>query len=118
MRIGELAKRARVSRDAIRFYERNGLIASQPSDSATNNYRIYPADTIPTLELIQEAQAAGLTLADLRAFIAALQNACTQDFDADAFLDAKIEEVEERIRQSKRFLRALKQTKAAIAISA
>jgi len=41
MRIGELAKRSEVSRDTIRFYERNGLIFSMPSDSGTNSYREY-----------------------------------------------------------------------------
>lgn len=35
MRIGELAQKSGVSRDTIRFYERNGLIASTVEDSET-----------------------------------------------------------------------------------
>ena len=81
MRIGELSKRTSVSRDAIRFYERNGLITSQPSASASNNYRVYPEDTALTLELIREAQAAGFSLSELRLFIDTLRNSSDPDFD-------------------------------------
>lgn len=115
MRIGTLARRVGLSRDTIRFYERQGLIASAPAPEATNNYRVYDEDVVFTLELIRDAQAAGMTIADLTIFIGQLQAGDPADFDADTFLAEKIAEVETRIERSQKFLRTLKDTRAALA---
>ena len=115
MRIGELAARCDMSRDTIRFYERQGLIRSRPGDSATNNYRDYPDESVVTLDLVREAKAAGFTLAELRLFIGQLEMSGAEDFDGDAFLAAKIAEVEATIERSQRFLATLKQTQKALA---
>ena len=115
MRIGELAKRSGLSRDTIRFYERRGLIGSEPEQGAANNYRAYPDSTLPTLEWIGEAQAAGLSLDDFQVLMQQLdQEIGNEDFDGLAFLDAKITEVSARIRQSQRFLKTLRQTRDAL----
>jgi len=114
MRIGELSRRVGVSRDAIRLYERRGLIQSNPDESGANNYRVYPEDAVLTVELIRDAQAAGVTLADLSILIGQLAAAEGDDFDGDAFLAAKIAEVEARIAQSQRFLDTLKTTRHAL----
>lgn len=114
MRIGELSKRTDLSRDTIRLYERYGLIASEPSQSASNNYREYPEGTDLTLELIGDAQAAGLTLADLRQFLNATEDLSAANFDGEAFLEQKIKMVEATITRSKRFLVTLKQTRDAL----
>ena len=111
MRIGELSQRAAMSRDTIRFYEKNGLIASQPGMDETNNYRDYPDGTLPTLELIQEAQAAGFTIAELKKFIIQIETVGKNNFDGESFLDRKIKEVKTNIERSKRFLRTLEETK-------
>ena len=115
MRIGELARRADVSRDTIRFYERHGLIRSSVDPGADNNYRIYPEDAVLTLEVIRDAQAAGLSIADITLFMGQFM---AQDGTADgieAFLDAKIGEVAARLEASKRFLAMLRQTRSALA---
>ncbi len=114
MRIGELSRRVGVSRDAIRLYERRGLITSRADDAGANNYRIYPEDAVLTVELIRDAQAAGVTLADLSILIGQLSAADGDDFDGDAFLRDKIAEVEARIAQSQRFLETLKTTRQAL----
>lgn len=114
MRIGELSKRVGVSRDAIRLYERRGLIRSEAGEAETNNYRIYAEDAVITLELIRDAQAAGVTLADLSILICQLSAADGEGFDGDAFLASKIAEVEARIDQSQRFLETLRTTRQAL----
>ncbi len=116
MRIGELARRCDLSRDAIRFYERNGLINSEASDSATNSYRNYPAETVLTLDMIREAQAAGFTIAELSKFILQLETSDSGEFDGESFLQTKIDEVEENIRRSRRFLKTLRASKEALAM--
>jgi DNA-binding transcriptional MerR regulator len=59
MRIGELAVKSGVSRDTIRFYERNGLITSQAGLATTNNYRVYPDDSLIWLGFLTGAREAG-----------------------------------------------------------
>jgi DNA-binding transcriptional MerR regulator len=63
MRSGTLAKRAGISSDTLRFYERRGLLPRPPRDA--NGYRRYPADALQRVTMIQRALAAGFTLADL-----------------------------------------------------
>jgi DNA-binding transcriptional MerR regulator len=64
MTIGELAQQSGVSRDALRFYERKGLLA-RPGRSASG-YRLYGESDVARLLFIRRAQAAGLTLDDIR----------------------------------------------------
>lgn len=115
MRIGELAKKAQVSRDTIRFYERHGLIRSDVDEAAGNGYRIYPEDAAMTLEVIRDAQAAGLSIADITVFMGQLAAQTDVNFDVQGFLDGKIAEVTARLDGAQRFLTLLERTKVALA---
>ena len=117
MRIGELAKRTGLSRDTIRFYERQGLIRAEENRELSNNYKSYPEGAVLTLDVVRDAQSAGLSLTDLTVFMSQLVAEDAEDFDGDAFLAAKIAEVEARISASKRFLKTLKDTRHALAIA-
>src|SRR5260370_24844462 len=64
MRIGELAQRAAVTPDTIRYYERVGLLGRAPR--APNRYRDYAAATLDDLRFIHKAQALGLKLHDIQ----------------------------------------------------
>ena len=114
MRIGELANRTSVSRDTIRFYERHGLIRSVPGDGATNTYRDYPEDAIFTLEVIQDAQAAGLSIADITVLVGQFLSEAPEAGEGDDFLTRKIAEVEARLAAGQRFLDMLRQTQTAL----
>lgn len=115
MRIGELAKRTGIGRDAIRFYERNGLIRSFPSQDSRNDYRDYPEETIERLSMLREAQAAGFTLDDIRRFLVAIDPGSV-DPDLDGFLDRKIAEMEEQIERNRRFLDLCRQIRVALSV--
>ncbi|WP_263263270.1 MerR family transcriptional regulator [Pseudomonas sp. RIT-PI-S] len=62
MRIGELAKQAGVTVDALRFYEEKGLI--KPLRTA-NGYRLYPEQTLQLVGYIKMAQQLGFSLAEI-----------------------------------------------------
>ena len=62
--IGELSSRSGVSRSALRFYERHGLIEAQRTDG---NQRRYPNVTLRRVALIQAGKAAGIPLERIRA---------------------------------------------------
>lgn len=57
MRIGEVAHRAGVSTRALRYYEEQGLLASERTDSAQ---RVYPESAVERVRLIQQFFTAGL----------------------------------------------------------
>ena len=68
MRIGQLANAAGVSVQAIRLYERRGLLP-QPKRSGAG-YRIYGAADLDILLALRKCQRLGLTLAETRTVLA------------------------------------------------
>lgn len=60
MRTGELAERAGVNPQTLRYYERRGLLASPQRSSS--GYREYPAEALPRLQFIKRAQWLGFSL--------------------------------------------------------
>jgi MerR family transcriptional regulator, redox-sensitive transcriptional activator SoxR len=61
--IGELSRRSGVSQSALRFYERQGLIAAERTDG---NQRRYPSVTPRRVALVQAGKAAGIPLERIR----------------------------------------------------
>jgi DNA-binding transcriptional MerR regulator len=64
MTIGELAAHARVTRDAIRFYERAGLLDTPKRGE--NRHRVYGPKAAEQVALIRRLQNCGLTIEDIR----------------------------------------------------
>jgi MerR family transcriptional regulator, copper efflux regulator len=64
MKIGYLASRAEVSIDTLRFYEREGLIASPRR--LFSGYRAYPDEVLDRIEFIKEAKGLGFTLREIK----------------------------------------------------
>lgn len=65
MRIGELAARTSVSVRSLRYYEQQGLLASERSESGQ---RLYPNEAVARVTLIQQLFTAGIsssTMAEL-----------------------------------------------------
>lgn len=62
--IGQVAQRTGVTVDAIRFYEKAGLLP-RPARS-TGGYRLYQEREIADLEFIQKAQQLGFSLNEIR----------------------------------------------------
>ncbi len=67
--IGEVANRTGVSVSALHFYERKNLIESERTAS---NHRVYPRNIIRRVTVIQIAQRAGLSLAEIASALDAL----------------------------------------------
>lgn len=62
MLIGELAAASGLSREALRFYEQQGLIRAQ---RLANGYRSYAPETLMLVNYIRTAQQLGFTLAEI-----------------------------------------------------
>jgi DNA-binding transcriptional MerR regulator len=64
LHIGEVAKRTGLTVDAIRFYEREGLLP--PPARTEAGYRLYREREVADLEFIQKAQQLGFSLNEIR----------------------------------------------------
>ena len=65
--IGEVAHASGVSRDAIRYYERLGLLPKAARTAA--GYRQYPQAVLGRLALVRNAQRFGFSLTEIAGFL-------------------------------------------------
>lgn len=96
MRIGELASRAAVSRDSLRFYERLGLIRARRS---ANGYRDYPEESLQALLYIKTAQHLGFALAEIGEQLETLWSAPDRDQAVQELLTDKLQRIEQRMEE-------------------
>lgn len=97
MRIGELAARTGLTVKTLRFYEKAGVLpepARRPS-----GYRDYDDDALARLRFVKAAQAAGLTLAEIREVIAVREASGPPCRHVTAVLDAHAADLDARIAQ-------------------
>ena len=97
--IGEVAQRAGLRPSAVRYYERLGLL---PLPSRVNGRRRYTADIVRDLTIIQFAQRAGFTLAEIRGLVHSRGSTRTRSeswresmHEKHIQLDAKIKRIHE-----------------------
>jgi Hg(II)-responsive transcriptional regulator len=97
LRIGEVAARAGVNVQTLRYYERRGLL-SEPR-RAPSGYRLYSAETIRILWFIKRAQELGFSLEEIDRLLKLRDDRVTSCEDVQALAQQKIEAVEEKIRR-------------------
>src|SRR5258708_675844 len=97
MLIGELSAKTGLSRDTIRFYEKEGLIRVGRKQRRKNNYKEYDETVLERLHLIKRIKNFGFTLheaADLLSLIAVNAATCdemrTRATQKVAVIDGKI----------------------------
>ncbi len=106
MKIGEVAKAAGIGIDAVRFYEREGLIpmpARRPS-----GYREYTPDVVVSLRFIKRAKELGFSLKEIAELLRLEASDATTAADVRERAEAKLEGLEERIRALQQMRRALR----------
>ena len=67
MRTSELAARAAVNPQTLRYYERRGLLAAP--DRSASGYRSYPPDALRRVRFIKRAQELGFTLTEVETLL-------------------------------------------------
>lgn len=67
-RIGEIATRAGVSVETLRYYEKRRLLKAPPRTDG--GFRCYSADVLQQVRFIKQAQSLGLTLDDVQQLLA------------------------------------------------
>ena len=93
--IGQLAKKANVNLETIRYYERRGLIPEPPR--SVSGYRQYSADDLQRTRFIKRAQALGFSLKEIAELLTLRVEPGTTCGEVKARVQAKIKDVEKRI---------------------
>lgn len=101
--IGALAKSAGVGVETVRYYQRRGLLPANGTHRGA--FRVYGSDEVARLRFIRRAQALGFSLDEVSELLA-LDEETDRD-RARAFAQAKIADVESRIRQLEEMRSAL-----------
>jgi|RhiMetStandDraft_4_1073278.scaffolds.fasta_scaffold13350_2 DNA-binding transcriptional MerR regulator len=95
MRVGEVAERAGVNVETLRYYERRGLLPAPDRDPS--GHRRYDEDTVRLLRAIKEAQAVGFTLGEIAEYLRASRRSASPSEALRVRMAAKIDEIDGRI---------------------
>ena len=97
MQIGQIAKRAGVAIDTVRYYERHGLLRSPARQSS--GYRLYEEQDVERLRFIRRAKSLGFTLNEIQELLA-LSGRREQDMAGlKAAASEKLADVEHRLAE-------------------
>jgi MerR family mercuric resistance operon transcriptional regulator len=103
--IGELALRAGVNRETLRYYERRGLL--KPSRRSRSGYRLYEPKAELRLNFIKRAQGFGFTLGEISVLLGLRPDNPRSCRRVLAILDTKVGEIAQQITEMKRFHRQM-----------
>ncbi len=103
--IGELAHRAGINRETLRYYERRGLL--RPTRRTTSGYRLYNRKAEERLSFIKRAQTFGFTLDEIVMLLGLRPDSPQSCRRVLAMLDVKDTDLAGRIEEMKRFHRQL-----------
>jgi MerR family transcriptional regulator, mercuric resistance operon regulatory protein len=100
LQIGQISKQTGVSIDAIRSYERSGLLATPPRSEG--GFRLYSSSDLSTLQFIRSLQALGFSLNEIRDFRSLRGNDLRACSEVRKMLDHKLRDIHaKRIALSK-----------------
>ena len=105
LRTGELAAQAGVNVQTLRYYERRGLL-DEPERRASG-YREYSPDAVQLIRFIKRAQELGFTLAEVEDLLRLRSDQEAACSEVRTAAEAKIEDIEQKIRHLRAMKRAL-----------
>ena len=106
LRIGAVAAAAGITADAVRYYERLGLLAKPPRSGG--RFRQYPAETVARLRFIRQAKGLGLELREIRELLSPANGRRREQCQrVRAMLARHLTDVDTRIAELQSFRRTL-----------
>jgi MerR family mercuric resistance operon transcriptional regulator len=110
---GKIAKLGGVNLETIRYYERRGLLP-KPSRAASG-YRAFGPDALRRLRFIKRAQGLGFSLREVKQLLALRVRPGTPCAEVRARAEAKIVDIDAKLRTLRAMKRALVRLAAACA---
>ncbi len=105
--IGQVARRAGVGVETVRFYEREGLLEEPPRRAS--GYRQYSEQVVTRLHFIKRAQKLGFSLKEISELLLLRVDAQTSCDEVRQRTEAKLAEVERKLVELQRMRQALLQ---------
>ena len=100
----QLAKMSGVGVEALRFYEKRGLLPEPPRGD--NGYRYYPASSVQRLQFLQRAKELGFTLDEVGELLS-LHEHSGDSGDVKALAEEKLNELDKKLADLQRIRTAL-----------
>lgn len=96
MLIGELAEKANLSIDTIRYYQREGLI--EPLSVRESGYREFDNSAVATLHFVARAKQLGFSLKEIRDLLSLTNDPDTNCGQIRALAEQKLDDVQVKIK--------------------
>lgn len=101
MLIGKLSAVSGLSRDTIRFYEKQQLISVSKKERRSNNYKEYSEDALKRLLSIKRLKGFGFTLNEVSDLLDMLEVNEATCRNVAHKIDEKVQLIDEKIRELK-----------------
>ena len=108
LKIGEVSRRSGVSVEALRFYEKGGLL-NKPART-DSGYRVYGEDVLERLAFIRRAQDLGLSLDEIKRIIDRASSGIDTSDEVRELVRRRVKALDTRLREMQQYRRELKTT--------
>jgi len=105
LRIGQVATRAGVNVQTLRYYERRGLL-EEPGRSRAG-YREYAPEAVRVIRFVKRAQQLGFTLSEVEELLHLREDRSGSCEEVRAAATAKLEDIDSKIKSLRAMKRAL-----------
>lgn len=95
LRIGEVAGKAGVNIQTLRYYERRGLI--EAPERTASGYREYPSETVRLIRFIKRAQDLGFTLKEIAELSSLRDGGGKRRNEVRALAEAKMRDIDQKL---------------------
>lgn len=107
MKIGEISKKTGLSVDAIRFYEKSGLI-KRPNRSE-GGYRDFNSDAVAAIEFISHCRSLDIPISEIKKLLNVRSGTAKSCRQANEVIDEQLTKLRLRIKELKKLERSLAQ---------
>lgn len=108
LKIGQVARRAGIGVETLRFYETRGLVS--PAGRTAAGYRYYDAAVFDRLEFIRKSQAVGFSLDEIARIIDEASQGKKPCMEVRRLAAERLEALDRKLAELKRYRRELRRT--------
>jgi DNA-binding transcriptional MerR regulator len=108
LKIGEVSKRSGIGIEALRFYEKSGLLDSPAR--TYSGYRVYGEEVLERLSFIKRAQALGFSLDEIRRIVDDARRGESPCDEVREIVQRRMTELDERLRELHLYRKELNRT--------
>jgi MerR family copper efflux transcriptional regulator len=105
LKIGEVSRRTGIGIEALRFYEKSGLL-DKPARTYSG-YRMYSGDVLDRLSFIKRAQVLGFSLDEIKKLIDDARSGHSPCDEVREIVRTRLEELDQRMKEMARYKKEL-----------